>query len=100
MANQILPLNVLDPMYTRYIPVGSDLEQVLVERYGDKYDFEISHQSDRWVFRAPEELDRKQLKRLSKEVVARVEKRKAEEAQAAAAATTAGAQQGGGVPCG
>ncbi|TLD24528.1 hypothetical protein E2P81_ATG11864 [Venturia nashicola] len=62
MASQVLPLNVLDPMYTRYIPVGSDLEQVLVERYGDKYDFEISHQSDRWVFRAPEELDRKQLK--------------------------------------
>lgn len=75
MANQGLYLNVLDPSYARYIPVGSDLETYLGERYGDNIDFDVSvctlqtrrssfvtnseqHQNDRWLFRAPEILDR------------------------------------------
>lgn len=41
MANQALHLNVLDPMYTRYIPVGSDLETILVERYGNNINFDV-----------------------------------------------------------
>ncbi|QDS67851.1 hypothetical protein FKW77_007573 [Venturia effusa] len=97
MADQHLHTNVLDPMFARYIPLKSDLEAYLAERYGNDLNFEVSHESDRWVFRGPESLDKKQLKRLSKEVVARVDKRKTEEeAQAvqAEAATAAGAQQG------
>jgi hypothetical protein len=73
---QELYLNVLDPMYARYIKLRPELETYLTEKYGEGIDFRVSvrfekahdcelkalitgqHESDRWVFMAPEELSR------------------------------------------
>lgn len=33
MTNQDLSINVLDPMYARYIPLKTDLEEYLGEQY-------------------------------------------------------------------
>jgi hypothetical protein len=76
MMAQELFLNVLDPMYARYIKLRPELETYLTEKYGEGIDFRVSvrfqksydraskalmtrqHESDRWVFMAPEELGR------------------------------------------
>jgi hypothetical protein len=42
MANQALHINVVDPMYARYIPLKSDLEIYLQERFGCDIDFDVS----------------------------------------------------------
>lgn len=44
MANQELYINVVDPMYARYIPLKMDLEEYLGEKYTTiaKSDFDVS----------------------------------------------------------
>jgi hypothetical protein len=50
MAQQELYLNVLDPQYTRYIELRHELENYLIEIYGDDIDFQVSvsERCQRW----------------------------------------------------
>jgi hypothetical protein len=71
---QKLYLNTLDPQYARYIDLRRELEAYLTEKYGKDINFQVAvspalraliclrlnklkHESDRWSFYAPTELD-------------------------------------------
>ncbi|KAF2097249.1 hypothetical protein NA57DRAFT_77503 [Rhizodiscina lignyota] len=76
--------NCIPPKYERYTVRKETLEAALKEKYknegGDDLDFKVEHVSDRWSFHAPEELSKKQMKRLVEQI---------KEAEPEAAATVA-----------
>lgn len=39
---QPLYLNILDPQYARYVQLRNELEEYLIEQYGEDIDFQIT----------------------------------------------------------
>ncbi|KAL1979979.1 hypothetical protein VTN96DRAFT_4844 [Rasamsonia emersonii] len=63
--------NVLNPAIAKYAGLGPELQAYLRERYGEGIDFKVTHENDRWHFRAPERLTSEELRDMTLEILDR-----------------------------
>ncbi|KAL2011102.1 hypothetical protein VTN00DRAFT_3820 [Thermoascus crustaceus] len=71
MAERKLYKNILYPAIANYAGIGPELEAYLTERYGKNLKFEVTHENDRWHFRAPERLTAEKLRDMAIEIMDR-----------------------------